>query len=312
MFDWTSFRVIYMLDIAWTWLMPIGGAFIMTYVMSDIFFPNRPAEKAFGLHDRYGYYSDRRNHYLSRTLEYSITKGIIAAKNVFDVEQICFHEMSKILHFLGIKRRPDELIGVYISKSLLLSLPVLILPIITGWTGYLFLYLIMTIIITYRQYNNLLNEYRKKRIALKKDIPHIIDKLRISFASGKDHIAAFHQIKESTGKETQLIIESLLNDFQYMLPQQALDNFSTAFKMPVVNKFCSAMRIALENGYEAAENYFQIIEKDVYEVRQIAIEELTKSKPEKVQLLYIIMLNMASGALLLKGWEIFSQISNII
>jgi hypothetical protein len=97
-----------------------------------------------------------------------------------------------------------------------------------------------------------------------------------------------------------------------MRPAPALDLFAQSFKMPVVTKFASAVKIAVEYGYEAAENYFRIIETDITEVRRVAIEELTRSKPEKVYQLYLVLFSLAVGSLALKGWEIFSRINQIM
>ena len=145
-----------------------------------------------------------------------------------------------------------------------------------------------------------------------KDLPDLIDKLRISFASGRDYISAFIQARENSGPKMRSIIDKLINDLQCMRPHQALDVFADSFKMPIVNKFASAVKISIEYGYQQAENYFKIIENDIVEVRRAAIEELTRAKPEKVKELYIIIVGLAAGALLLKAWEIFSQINEII
>ena len=85
-----------------------------------------------------------------------------------------------------------------------------------------------------------------------------------------------------------------------MRPTQALDIFADSFKMPVVTKFTSAVKIALEYGYESAESYFQTIEQDIMEVRRVAIEELTKSKPEKAYQLYMILMALAVGEMCIR------------
>jgi len=110
----------------------------------------------------------------------------------------------------------------------------------------------------------------------------------------------------------RVMIDKLINDLQCMRPTQALDIFADSFKMPAVTKFTSAVKIAIEYGYDSAENYFQTIETDIMEVRKVAIAELTKSKPEKVYQLYLVLLSLAVCSLLLKGWEIFSQVNRII
>jgi hypothetical protein len=58
----------------------------------------------------------------------------------------------------------------------------------------------------------------------------------------------------------------------------------------------------VESGYQSAETYFVNIENDLREVRQVAMEELTRSKPEKVYQLYLVLSGLAIGTLCLKGW----------
>jgi len=237
---------------------------------------------------------------------------ILKVQKLIDLESLILFDLRNMLNLMGIKTRPESELAKYIVKSLLGALPILAVPDITGFTGYFILYPVFVIVLNYQQYLRLKKQYKKWQIEMIKDIPELIDKLRISFASGRDYISAFNQAKENSGERMSNIIDKLINDFRFMRHAQALDLFAQSFKMPVVTKFASAVKIAIEHGYEAAENYFRIIESDITEIRHVAIEELTKSKPEKVYQLYLILLLLAIGSLAIKGWEIFSQVNKIM
>lgn len=237
---------------------------------------------------------------------------ILKVQKLIDLEGLIFFDLRNMLNLMRIKTRPESELAKYIIKGFLGSLPILAVPLLTGFIGYFVLYPIFVIVITYQQYLGLKKQFKKWQIEMAKDIPELIDKLRISFASGRDYISAFNQAKENSGKRMNNIIDKLINDFRFMRHTQALDLFAQSFKMPVVTKFASAVKIAIEHGYEAAENYFRIIESDITEIRHVAIEELTKSKPEKVYQLYLILLLLAIGSLAIKGWEIFSQVNKIM
>jgi pilus assembly protein TadC len=166
-------------------------------------------------------------------------------------------------------------------------------------------------VLVYQNYQSLLKRYHAWQKEIQRDIPDLIDKLRISFASGRDYVSALIQVRASSGPKMARAIERLVSDIQSIGVARALDGFAAAFRMPVVNKLASAVRIAVESGYQSAETYFVNIESDLREVRQVAMEELTRSKPEKVYQLYLILSCLAIGTLCLKGWEIFSQITDL-
>ena len=233
-------------------------------------------------------------------------------ENVFELEYLILADMRDMLNLMGNPKRAENELAGYVVYSLTGALPVLLVPFITGYYGYFALYPVATGIVFYRRYINLKKQYCRWQTELVKDLPDLIDKLRISFASGRNYLPAFVQAREYSGPGMRNMIDKLINDLQCMRPAQALDIFADAFKMPVVKKFASAVKIAAEYGYEPAENYFQIIESDIIEVRRVAIEELTKSKPEKVYELYLLLVSLAVGALMLKAWEIFAQVNEII
>lgn len=241
-----------------------------------------------------------------------ILNSIAKVQKSVDLESLIFFEFRNMLNLMGFKIRPEKEMAKYIIKGFIGALPILAVPILTGFTGYIILYPVFVAVLTYQQYLILRRQFKKWQTETIKDLPDLIDKLRISFASGRDYISAFNQAKDNSSERMKIMIDKLINDFRFMRPSQALDLFAQAFKMPVVTKFASAIKIAIEHGYEKAENYFCIIESDITEIRQVSIEELTKSKPEKVYQLYLIMLLLSISSLAIKGWEIFSQVNKIM
>jgi len=237
---------------------------------------------------------------------------LLRVQNLVDLEHLILADIRNMLVLMGIKKRPERELAGYVVNALIGSLPVLIVPLLTNYYGYLSLYPLAVVFLIYRQNLVLRKQYKKWQTEITKDLPELIDKLRISFAGGRDYISAFKRAGENSGLRMGAMIDKLINDLQCMRPAQALDLFAGAFKMPVVTKFTSAVKIAVEYGYEPAENYFRIIENDITEVRRVAVEELTKSKPEKVYQLYLVLFFLAAGSLLVKGWEIFSRVNQIM
>jgi Flp pilus assembly protein TadB len=301
-----------MVTIVWSFLMPLFLAVLVSLCLISRIFIDKPTKKAI-LIAREVLMSEREQE---RTNENIIIRCILDSiarlQKIIDIEQPFLSDLRNMLTLMGLKRRAEKELARQIFNGFIGALPVLIVPILTGFEGYVLLYPIFVVVVAYQQNMKLKKEYKKWQVEMTKDLPEIIDKLRISFASGRDYISAFNQAKENSGPRIRNLIDKLINDLQCMRPAYALDLFAQSFNMPVVTKFTSAVKIAIEYGYGAAENYFRIIEDDITEIRRVAIEELTKSKPEKVYQLYLILLILAIGSLSIKGWEIFSQINKIM
>ncbi|MDX9871865.1 MAG: hypothetical protein RBT41_05565, partial [Clostridia bacterium] len=300
-----------MLSSVWSFFMPLCVAFLAAYTLTGVFFPDKrirnDLEKArevlMTAEEAEGAKENKAGRY--------IVVFLSKVHKLIDLENLILADLRNMLNLMGSRGKPEKELAGYILKALWTALPLLAVPFVTGFAGYVALYPLFVLILTYQQVLSLRKKYKKWQLEIIKDLPELIDKLRISFASGRDYVSAFNQAGENSGPRMRLIIGKLLNDLQYMRPAPALDLFAQSFKMPVVTKFASAVKIAVEYGYEAAENYFRIIETDITEVRRVAIEELTRSKPEKVYQLYLVLFSLAVGSLALKGWEIFSRINQI-
>lgn len=296
----------------WAYFLPLVLAVLGAYWVKQRLFPQKKLVKAI-LRAREVILSERE---LEKRRENKVTQIVLdllpKVQELFDLEQLILRDIRKINGLMGVKNRAERELAIFIVHGLVGGLPVLIVPFITDFAGYFLAYPVAVFILIWQRYRKFRANYEQWQKEIIRDLPDLIDKLRISFASGRDYISAFVQARDSSGPKMRVMIDKLINDLQCMRPTQALDIFAESFQMPAVTKFTSAVKIAIEYGYESAENYFQTIENDIMEVRKVAIEELTKAKPEKVYQLYLVLLSLAVGSLLLKGWEIFSQVNKII
>ena len=298
--------------VLWSFIMPLGVAVFAAVWLSGRLFADRAVIRAIReagevILNEQALARKHENPAIRLTMD-----ALASCERLFDINALILNDMRNMYNLMGEKKRAERELALFIVYGFAGALPILIIPILTNYPGYLVFYPVAAVVLVYQQYKKLQNDYRKWQREIIKDLPELIDKLRISFASGRDYISTFIQARDNSGTKLRSIIDKLINDLQCMRPAQALDLFADSFKMPVVNKFASAIKISIEYGYEQAENYFKVIENDIVEVRRVAIEELTRSKPEKVKELYALLIVMAVGSLLLKGWEIFSQINNII
>jgi Flp pilus assembly protein TadB len=232
-------------------------------------------------------------------------------EKVVDFEKILGYDLRKMLTLMGEKKKPEHVYADHIVTALVASSTLLIIPFLTKSIGYIFLYPLGVMAIMFGQSQMVKKRYRAWQTEVVKDIPELIDKMRICLASGKDYISALKKVQENSGPRLSNILDKLINDMQIMRPNQALDEFANAFGMPVMIKFVAAIKVGIEVGYEQAENYFVHIEQDIRELRKVALEELTKNKPEKVIILKALMITHAMAALAFTAVNLFKNINQI-
>ncbi|MCR4443459.1 MAG: hypothetical protein QHH10_14260 [Peptococcaceae bacterium] len=296
----------------WSFLFPLLAAAAAAGWLSGRLFDDRAAVKAI-YRAKEVIMSERELEKARENRAARHVQGIIVyLQNFVDLEHLVISRMRNMLNLMGSRKKAERELAGYVVYGLTGAIPVLLVPFVTGSSGYLVLYPFFAGVLVCQKYANLKKQYRQWQTEIIKDLPELIDKLRISFASGRDYISAFIQARDTSGPRVRGLIENLLNDLQYMHPAQALNLFAESIKMPAVTRFASAVKIAVEHGYESAENYFRVIEQDLTEMRIASIEELTKSKPEKVYQLYLILFALAAGSLVIKGWEIFDQVNKIM
>ncbi len=232
-------------------------------------------------------------------------------EKVLDLQKLLGYDLKNMLKLMGENKTPERIYADHIVTASLVSLTLLAIPIITGFEGYLLLYPVGFVLIMLGQAQMVKRRFKAWQNDVVKDIPELIDKMRISLASGKDYISALKKVQENTGPRLSKILEKLINDMQIMRPTLALDEFANAFGMPVMVKFVAAVKVGIEVGYEQSETYFAHIEDDIRDLRKTALEELTRNKPEKVVFLKALMVAHAIVALGLMTVNLFQSLNNI-
>ncbi len=301
-----------MLMIVWSYIMPFILAVCLTGLLAKKLLPDKKAHQAI-MKARQAIMSEAELELAAEGQAIKTVSALLRTiRKYAELDDQIIVEMGNMLRLMGSLNKPEKELARYIVRAIGGAVPIIVVPVLTGFEGYLLLYPLAVVILVLQQYKSLKKQFNQWQKDIIVDLPALIDKLRISFSCGKDYVSAFIQVRELSGLRMKTVIDNLINDLQYLRPALALDSFAESFNLPVVNKFTSAVKIAIEHGYEAAESYFAAIEDDISEVRKVAIEEKTKSKPEKVVLLYLIIISLSVGSLLIKGWEIFNGLNTIM
>jgi hypothetical protein len=224
------------------------------------------------------------------------------------VEQPYWDRLDRRLSLMGEKTGAQELVTILLLRSMLVSLPILAAPLLLdGWWASAF-YPLAAAVVFRQELKEWEGKYERWQKALVRDIPQVMDRLRICFAGGRDYLSALRQAQASGGQAMGQALGQLILDIQSIGSSGAFRLFSVSFDMPAIHKLASAMMLAVESGYGAAEAYFNSIEEELAILRQEAAESLIRARPEKVYRLYALLFGLAVAALLLKGWEILQQV----
>ena len=243
------------------------------------------------------------------------SRGLRRATQIMDkgarfvhIEQSYWDSLNRRLTLMGEKAGARETVTILLLRSLMTALPILAIPLL--WEGWwkAGLYPMAVVLIFQQEMKALDRKYRLWQKELVRDIPEVIDCLRICFASGRDYLSALRQVQEAGRGAMVRALGQLINDIQTIGSAGAFRLFALNFDLPATQRLASALMLAVESGYSAAEAYFSSIEGELTALRQEAAESLVRTKPEKIYQLYSLLFMLAVAALALKGWEIFQQI----
>ena len=246
------------------------------------------------------------------------SRGLVRATWMVDrgarfirVRQSYWERLGRRLTLMGEKTGAKEMATILLLRSLLVALPTLALPLF--WEGWWMagLYPVAVAVLFLQEMAGLDRKYDLWQNELIRDIPEVMDRLRICFAGGRDYLSALRQAQATGGAAMAQALSQLINDIQSIGSSGAFRLFAVSFDMSAIQKLTSALILAVESGHEAAEAYFNSIEGELAALRQEAAESLVRTKPEKVYQLYSLLFVLAVSALLLKGWEIFGQVGKL-
>jgi hypothetical protein len=227
---------------------------------------------------------------------------------VWNPDGTIYSRLSRMLRLMGKEQTGEEAFAQAFIWGLLGALPILAVPVFTDNWFMVLLYPIFALVILYQECSKIKKDYAKWQQELTRDIPEVIDRLRIGFAAGRDHFSVLQQASQNSGSAMERVLDHLVQDMKILGAKEALRLFSVDYDLPVMGKLASALTIAIESGYLAAEAYFKNIEAELRSLRQESIELITRAKPEKVYQLYLLLFALSVAALMLKGWEIMQQI----
>lgn len=205
----------------------------------------------------------------------------------------------------------EEELGDIAVKSLVACIPFIVVPFIFGIPALLLLLPIVGLVFFLAQLYEIPKLYKKRQDEIIKDLPQLISKMMIALETGKSFVTTIQRLEETSGPRMRKMLARLNANLQIMKLSDAIDLFANEIDIPVMREFASAVKIGVNSGYEEAREYFQSIKGDLSKIRLASLKELTRSKPEKVKFLYVLVAAHAFAAVIIAFFAIFSNIKTL-
>lgn len=244
-------------------------------------------------------------YYVSRTLIPAINRKV-------NLESLFGQNIRIMYRMLGTNETFEEKLAKSLRFSLLFAPLGLTLPWATGIT---FLYstaVILPVLFFVAQVLEIKVKYKQRQTEIIRDLPNLIDKMMIALEAGKPFLNTFQQVEKTSGPRMAAMLKTLIANMQNMKATDAIELFAIETGIPVMREFSTAVRIGLEQGYTEAQERFLIINDKLRFLRKTALEELTRNKPEKMKLLYAILVGHALVAVIMAFVQIFAQLGTIL
>lgn len=222
------------------------------------------------------------------------------------------HNIKQILAMMGSTKSFAQVIADQIIKASIFAGCMLAVPVITGFRGYIILAPVAFVVLMLIQNREIYHNYRKWQNELIKDLPLLIDKIQISLEAGKPIILALKQVYKTANPRLAVMLERLILDMQIMKQTVAMDKFARSTGIPEMINFSAAVKIAIENGYDKSRSNFEILKVDIRKLRVTSLNELTRSKPQNLRRLQLLMALNAAIAMGYTFYVIFTEANKAI
>ncbi|CAH8248445.1 hypothetical protein WJ0W_007113 [Paenibacillus melissococcoides] len=238
-----------------------------------------------------------------------LNKVVPWCKKILGIEYILGPKMKNMVEVVGEYPSVEAMLVKKLIRSAIFALPTLFLLVISPTL--LITYPVAVGIAFYRDVKDTKKSFEKLQREITKDLPMLIDKLMIALETGKPFIQVFQEVEQTSGPKLKHLLRRLNANMQYMRTEEALEIFAKETTVPVMLQFSTAVKIGIQQGYESAAAYFDDIKVELRQLRRVALEELTKGKPEQAQLYTFLMIIVALGSVIFVLVQVFGKLQQI-
>ncbi|NHN34887.1 hypothetical protein [Paenibacillus agricola] len=226
--------------------------------------------------------------------------------------ELLFGRNIRTMHdLLNTKSTFEVMLAAKLVKAILYSIPTLVLPLVTGEMLFSLAYPASVIFTFFYEVKGIRNRFQGMQRTITKDLPLLIDKMMIALEAGKPFITVFQELEKNTTGRMNFLLKRLNGNILNMKPEEAIQLFAKETTIPVMMQFASAVKIGINNGYEEAKAYFDDIKEEILDLRKIALEQITSSKPKRVAVLNALLIFCSLVAVFLSMYEVLKKVNSI-
>lgn len=220
-------------------------------------------------------------------------------------------KLKRMYNLLGNENTFEEELADKAVKSLIGILPFLVLPFILDIPAIFLAAPAMIVIFFFGQLNEITKDYKRRQAEIIRDLPQLISKMMIALETGKSFMTTIQRLEETSGPRMKKMLARLNANIRIMKLTDAVDLFAAETDVPVMRDFASAIKIGVNSGYSEAKKYFDSIKGDLRKLRLAVLKDQTRSQPEKIKWLYILVAVHAFAAVIIAFIDIFSSVQNL-
>ncbi|GAC42082.1 hypothetical protein [Paenibacillus popilliae] len=286
------------------------GLFIIAFILMRLYLPG------FEQQDKHSQRARQLAKEMSRVAQ---QKGLIPflvmrvfplLKKFLGIEYLFGPKMINMVKVVGEYASVEEMLAQKLLRSIMFALPAIVLMFMSPVL--IIAFPLAALVLLLRDVQDTQKSFKTLQRQITKDLPPLIDKIMMALETGKPFIQVFQEVEQTSGPKLQHLLQRLNANMQNMRPQEALEIFAKETTIPVMLQFSTAVKIGLEQGYENAKGYFDDIKVEISELRMVALEELTKGKPEQAQLYTFLMIIVGLGSVGFVIYHVFGQLGKLL
>ncbi|WP_277376414.1 hypothetical protein [Paenibacillus polymyxa] len=230
----------------------------------------------------------------------------ITQNPILNIDRLLGKNMKQIIEVMGKYASVEEMLAIKLLQALILSSPIFLLCFLLD--SYYAAVPVSVVIFLIKGIRDVKASFASMQREITKDLPKFIDKMNMALESGKSFVTVFREMEKRCGIKMKLLLKRLNSNLQHMDPGLAIEIFARETTIPIMLPFATAIKIGINSGYEEGKVHLDEIREEILKLRRTAMEENTKSKPERVKLSTIGIIFMAIGSVIICFVSIFSDL----
>ncbi|ALS10051.1 hypothetical protein ABE82_26985 (plasmid) [Paenibacillus peoriae] len=224
----------------------------------------------------------------------------------FKLDRLLGKNIKQIIEVMGKYTSVEEMVAMKIVQATVFTSPVISACLVLN--GYYIAIPIFFVIFFIKGIHDVKASFAQMQREITKDLPKFIEQMKMALETGKSFVTVFREMEKSCGPKMKLLLTRLNGNLQDMEPSEAIEIFARDTTIPVMLPFATAIKIGINSGYEEGKVYLEDIREELVKLRRTALEEITKSRPQRIMFIKMGIVFFSIGSVIICFVTLFSDI----